>query len=64
MAKLTIDNTFTPLVHDPDNVLEVNALKKYFAIKEGLLQRTVGYVRAVDGISFNIKRGTTMGLVG
>ena len=64
MAKLTIDNTFTPLVHNPDNVLEVNALKKYFAIKEGLLQRTVGYVRAVDGISFNIKRGTTMGLVG
>ncbi len=45
-------------------MLEVNQLKKYFPIKEGLLQRTVGYVRAVDGISFNIKRGTTMGLVG
>ena len=64
MEKITIDNTFTPLVHNPDNVLEVNALKKYFPIKEGMLQRTVGYVRAVDGISFNIKRGTTMGLVG
>ena len=64
MAKVTIDNTFTPLVHNPENVLEVNQLKKYFPIKEGLLQRTVGYVRAVDGISFNIKRGTTMGLVG
>ena len=64
MAKVTIDNTFTPLVHNPENVLEVNQLKKYFPIKEGLLQRTVDYVRAVDGISFNIKRGTTMGLVG
>lgn len=64
MAKVTIDNTFTPLVHNPENVLEINRLKKYFPIKEGLLQRTVGYVRAVDGISFHIKRGTTMGLVG
>ena len=40
MAKVTIDNTFTPLVHNPENVLEVNQLKKYFPIKEGLLQRT------------------------
>lgn len=64
MAKVTIENKFTPIAHNPENVLEVNALKKYFPIKSGLLQNTVGYVRAVDGISFNIKRGTTMGLVG
>jgi peptide/nickel transport system ATP-binding protein len=59
-----IENVFTPLTHNPENILEVNEMKKYFPIKDGVLQRTVGYVKAVDGISFNIKRGTTMGLVG
>ena len=59
-----IENVYTPLVHDENNILEVNALKKYFPIKSGLLQNIVGYVKAVDGISFKIKRGTTMGLVG
>jgi len=52
------------LEHENDNILEVKNLKKYFPIKAGLLQRVVGNVRAVDGISFNVKRGTTMGLVG
>ncbi|MDY6847035.1 MAG: oligopeptide/dipeptide ABC transporter ATP-binding protein [Chloroflexota bacterium] len=52
------------LDHDRTNLLEVRNLKQYFPIKAGLLQRVVGNVRAVDGISFNIKRGTTMGLVG
>jgi len=52
------------LTHDKENLLEVRNLKQYFPIKAGLLQKVVGYVRAVDGISFNIKRGTTMGLVG
>ncbi len=45
-------------------LLEVNNLKQYFPIKAGLLQKVVGYVKAVDGITFKIKRGTTMGLVG
>ncbi len=53
-----------PIVHDPDNLLEVRGLRQYFPIKAGFFKHTVGYVRAVDGISFNIKRGTTMGLVG
>lgn len=47
-----------------ENVLEVRNLKQYFPIKAGLMQRVVGHVKAVDGISFDIKRGTTMGLVG
>ncbi|MDD5923440.1 MAG: ATP-binding cassette domain-containing protein [Clostridia bacterium] len=64
MAKFEIENNFTPIVHDDKYILEVNKLKKYFPIKGGLLQNTVGYVRAVDGITFNIERGTTMGLVG
>lgn len=47
-----------------DYVLEVKNLKKYFPIKAGMFSRVVGNVKAVDGISFNIKRGTTMGIVG
>ncbi len=59
-----IPDEYTPLVHNEENLLEVNMLKKYFPIKAGFFKRTVGYVKAVDNISFNIKRGTTMGLVG
>jgi oligopeptide/dipeptide ABC transporter ATP-binding protein len=45
-------------------LLEVENLKKYFPVKKGILSRTVGEVRAVDGISFTINRGETLGLVG
>lgn len=45
-------------------VMEVRNLKKYFPIKAGMFGRVVGQVRAVDGVSFRIRRGTTMGLVG
>ncbi|MDO4619104.1 MAG: ATP-binding cassette domain-containing protein [Lachnospiraceae bacterium] len=50
--------------YDPQNILTVNDLKKYFPIRGGMLNRVVGHVKAVDGVSFNLKRGTTMGLVG
>ena len=61
---LKIDNTFNPVEYDPQYILMVNNLKKYFPIKDGFISRTVGYVKAVDGVTFNLKRGTTMGLVG
>ncbi|GMO43754.1 MAG: ABC transporter ATP-binding protein [Termitinemataceae bacterium] len=48
----------------PQNILEVNNLKVYYPIRKGLTQHIIDYVRAVDGISFKIKRGTTMALVG
>lgn len=51
-------------IQTSDTMLEVNNLKQYFPIKAGLMQRVVGHVKAVDGISFKIKRGKTMGLVG
>ena len=61
---LTIDKSFTPVTYDEKYILMVNNLKKYFPIKSGMIARTVGYVKAVDGVTFNLKRGTTMGLVG
>ncbi len=45
-------------------LLEVKDLKMHFLIKRGLLRRTVGHVRAVDGVSFAIEEGETLGLVG
>ncbi|MBQ6116349.1 MAG: ABC transporter ATP-binding protein [Oscillospiraceae bacterium] len=63
-SHLVIDNTFEPVTYDPQYILMVNNLKKYFPIKGGLIPHTIGYVKAVDGVTFNLKRGTTMGLVG
>jgi oligopeptide/dipeptide ABC transporter ATP-binding protein len=48
----------------PPPVLEVVGLKKHFPIRKGLLRRTTGQVYAVDGISFSIAEGETLGLVG
>ena len=46
-------------------LLEVKGLKKHFPVNEGLiLMKTVGHVQAVDGVSFTIKQGETLGLVG
>ncbi|MEC8734347.1 MAG: dipeptide/oligopeptide/nickel ABC transporter ATP-binding protein, partial [Planctomycetota bacterium] len=51
--------------HVPDGpLLEVEGLKTHFPVRRGLLQRVVDHVRAVDGVSFDIQRGETLGLVG
>jgi len=47
-----------------DSILQVTSLKKYFPITAGFMKRTVGHVRAVDDVSFGIKEGSTLGLVG
>jgi oligopeptide/dipeptide ABC transporter ATP-binding protein len=46
------------------NMLRVENLKKYFPVQRGFFQRTVGWVKAVDGVGFEIERGRTLGLVG
>ena len=56
-AQPTIGATQAPL-------LEVSDLRKHYPVRKGVLSRTVGYVYAVDGISFTIDKGETLGLVG
>jgi oligopeptide transport system ATP-binding protein len=47
-----------------ENLVEVENIKMYFPVTKGLLRRKVADVKAVDGVTFNIKRGETLGLVG
>lgn len=49
---------------DENTILSIENLKVYFPIKTGILQRTVGHVKAVDGVSLSVKKGETLGLVG
>ena len=47
-----------------DILLDVRNLRKHFPITEGFMKRVVGQVKAVDGVSFSIKRQETLGLIG
>ncbi|MBS1516513.1 MAG: dipeptide ABC transporter ATP-binding protein [Bacteroidetes bacterium] len=47
-----------------ENLIEIKSLKKYFPIKKGVFSKTIGNVKAVDDVSFTIKKGETLGLVG
>jgi len=49
--------------HNPP-LLQVRGLRKYFPIRRGMLQKTVSYLKAVDGVDFDIGQGQTLGLVG
>ena len=49
---------------DPDQLLRVEGLKKYFPVRGGVFGRALGYIRAVDGLSFSIRKGQTLGLIG
>jgi peptide/nickel transport system ATP-binding protein/oligopeptide transport system ATP-binding protein len=47
-----------------ENLIEVKNLVKYFPVRGGLLQRVIAWVQAVDDVSFNVRKGETLGLVG
>jgi peptide/nickel transport system ATP-binding protein/oligopeptide transport system ATP-binding protein len=50
--------------HKGDVLVEVDNLVKYFPVRAGLLQRVVNHVKAVDDVSFFVRKGETLGLVG
>ena len=50
--------------HDGQALIEVKDLVKYFPVRGGVLQRVIAWVKAVDGVSFTIRKGETLGLVG
>jgi len=53
-----------PRPHDPANIVEVDDLKVYFPIRSGVFQTSKGTVKAVDDVTFEVRRGETLGLVG
>ena len=58
------DGAAATAVNGAETILEVRNLKKHFPVRKGLLSRIAGYVLAVDGVSFTVRRGETLGLVG
>jgi microcin C transport system ATP-binding protein len=53
-----------PLNPDGQIVVQTDDLKVWFPIKRGVLRRTVGYIKAVDGVSIEVRKGETLGIVG
>jgi peptide/nickel transport system ATP-binding protein len=62
VQQLTADTQF--VAEETKPLLSLENLKVYFPVRRGILQRPVDHVRAVDGISFKVYRGQTLGLVG
>ena len=54
----------THAANEQDDMIVIKDLVKYYPVRGGVFQKVVDHVRAVDGISFTIKKGETLGLVG
>ena len=54
----------TPSPKPPPPLLKVENLRTYFPLRRGILQRTCGFIKAVDDVSFEVSRGRTLGLIG
>ena len=59
-----MDKTIEQKVYNGEYILEVDNLKKYFVIKKSLFGKPESYLKAVDNVSFKVKTGTTIGVVG
>jgi ABC-type oligopeptide transport system ATPase subunit len=64
LGSAVIDPATLPPGSRKEPLLKVRDLQMYFPIRAGILQRTVGFVKAIDGVSFDIMPGETLGLVG
>jgi len=60
----TTGATPAPRAHDAANLVEVDDLKVHFPIRSGIFKTVKGAVKAVDGVTFDVRRGETLGLVG
>ncbi|RAG82066.1 peptide ABC transporter ATP-binding protein [Streptacidiphilus pinicola] len=63
-ATATVPAPKAPAASEGEALLQVHDLVKHFPIKKGLLQRQVGAVQAVDGLTFDVRQGETLGVVG
>lgn len=53
-----------PIAADAATILQANDLKVWFPVKRGVMRRIVGHIKAVDGVSFTLRKGETLGVVG
>src|SRR6266545_4445841 len=64
METMTMQNAPASTDHKGETLVEVKNLVKYFPVRAGLLQRVVNQVKAVDDVSFFVRKGETLGMVG